>query len=71
MKKFKRIFSLLCVAILVGLYLCTLIFAFTDNSATMDLFWASVICTVIFPVTLYAYTLFYKVINRKDNDKDM
>lgn len=67
MKKGKRILALAGAALLFGMYAVTLLFALTDHSETLDLLKASVACTIIIPVLLYAYSLVYK---RTRQDKD-
>ncbi|XCP84255.1 hypothetical protein ABXS75_14450 [Roseburia hominis] len=69
MKKTKRILALVGVFLLIGMYACTLIFALLDDSRTMWLFKASVACTILVPVLLYAYTLFYRLSRRNDSRK--
>ena len=69
MKKTKRILALLGAILLVAIYASTLLFALTDRSGTIDLVVASIACTIILPVLLYAYTLAYKVTHR-DNEDD-
>lgn len=67
MKRFKQIFAIIGVILLVALYLCTIIFAFTDSTKSMGFFKASIAATILLPVLLYAYTLFYKL-SHKDDD---
>lgn len=69
MKKWKRIIALAGAVLLVIMYGCTLILVLTDQSETMGLFKASVACTIIIPVLLYAYTLVYRL-TRHDKDDD-
>ncbi len=59
--KIRRILAALGAFILFGMYASTLIFALTDHSATQGLLKASIACTFILPVLLYAYTLVYRV----------
>ncbi len=68
MKQIKRILAIIGVIVLVALYLCTIIFAFTDSAKSMSFFKASIAATILLPVLLYAYMLFYKI--SKGNDKD-
>ena len=70
MKKTKRILAIICAVLLLGMYASTLIFALTDQSGTMDLLKASIACTLILPVLLYAYTLVYRILHR-DNSSSM
>lgn len=68
MKKMKRFLALFGAILLFALYGSTLFFAFTDHSAAMGMLKASIACTIIIPVLLYAYTLVYK--NVKGSHKD-
>ena len=70
MKKTKRILAILGVVLLSAMYISTLILALTDNSQTMGLFKASIACTVIFPVLIYAYTLVYRIIHHDQDRED-
>lgn len=65
MKKVKQILALMGVLLLVALYLTTLVFAITDNSGTMELFFASVVATILIPVLLWAYTFIYRLFKKK------
>lgn len=65
MKKVKQVLAIIGVILLVALYLTTLVFAITDNSGTMDLFFASIVATILIPVLLWAYTFIYHLIKKK------
>ena len=67
MKKTKRILALMGAALLIVLYGSTLFFALTDHSETMGHFKASIVCTIVLPVLIYAYTLVYRI-TRRDNE---
>jgi heme/copper-type cytochrome/quinol oxidase subunit 2 len=69
MKKIKQILAIAGALLLVGLYLATLVLAITDNSATMNVFFASIVATVIIPVLIWAYTMIYRLVN-KTNDRE-
>lgn len=68
MKKTKQLLALLGVIFLVGLYLITLVLALTDNSGTMNMFFASIVATVIIPVLLWAYTFIYRLVRGDQKD---
>ncbi len=70
MKKLKRTLALIGAALLLLLYVSTVLFAFLDHSTSMGLLKASVACTVILPVLLYAYALVYRTIRKDDDDSD-
>lgn len=69
MKKVKQILALIGVILLAALYVTTLILAITDNSGTMNMFFASVVATIIIPVLIWAYTLIYRL-SRGNKDSD-
>ncbi|MGO5053605.1 hypothetical protein ACTQ6A_14055 [Lachnospiraceae bacterium LCP25S3_G4] len=66
----KKIFAILGVIVLIGLYLSTLVFAFVDHSASLHLLKASIAATILLPVLLYAYTLIFKVSKKDEQDSD-
>ena len=66
-QKTKRILALLAVAVIVLLYLTTLILARTGNDQSSDLLMVSIIATVIIPVLLYIYLWLFRLF-RKDDD---
>lgn len=70
MEKLKRILAALGALILFAMYGITLFFAITDRSGTMDLLMASIACTAILSVLLYAYSLFYKLVRDKQSDPE-
>ena len=64
----KRIFSLVLVFMLLGLYIATFVIAcFTDKNSG-GLFMASLFATVMFPIILYGYQLVMK--SRQDHLDD-
>ena len=62
--KMKRILALAGAVLLAGLYLITLILAFADPTASKDWLKASVVCTVVIPIFLYAYLLIYRYLTK-------
>lgn len=69
MKKTKRILALLGAAVLILMYLGTLVFALIDHPAATDLLRASIGCTILIPVLLYGFLLVYKLTSH-DQDSD-
>lgn len=67
MKKTKRILALLGAIILFAMYGITIIFALIGSEYSLKCLRASIACTVIIPVFLYAYMLVYRVL-KKDED---
>lgn len=68
MKKTKRILAIIGVVLLVALYGSTLVFAIFDHTKSLGFLKASIACTILLLVLLYAYTLIYKLINKKDRE---
>lgn len=71
MKKIKQILAIIGVILLVSLYLTTLILAIFGNPNTMNLFFASIVATVVIPVLLWAYSMIYRLLkNHYSQRKD-
>lgn len=67
MEKIKRILALVGVVLLVAMYLVTLVFAITDNPATMSYFKASLFLTCAVPILIYGYQLVYRLVRDRAN----
>lgn len=61
MKNRKKILAIAIVIFLVVLYLCTFIFALIGSDVAQLLFKFSLGMSVVVPVLLYAFLLFYKL----------
>ena len=70
MKKGKQLLALLGVIVLVGLYLSTIVCALFAGDNFMDMLMASVYATIIIPVLIWAYTLIYKLVKKKDDENE-
>ena len=70
MKKIKRTLALIGAILLILMYASTLLFAFIDTSTSKSLLWASLGCTFLLPVMLYAFTLVYKVTDHTSEDAE-
>lgn len=71
MKKMKRILALAGVIILAALYVTTLVLAIADNSNSMQMFFASIVATIIIPVLIWAYTFIYRLLKKdKSNERN-
>ena len=71
MKNKKRILALVGAIALVLMYISTLVFAFIDPDASGGLLKASIACTVILPVLLYAYSLVYRLTKKNNDNSDI
>lgn len=71
MKKLKRILAWIGIIVLLGLYLTTFLLGILGNESTKDLLLASIVCTVVVPVLLYAMLLVARVLSgSKKEDPD-
>ena len=62
MKKIKRLMAIAGILLLAALYVITLVLTLTDDPNTMNAFRASIYCTVLIPVLIWAYTFIYKLL---------
>lgn len=69
MQKIKRILALAGVFLLAGLYLATLLCAIFAKENFMQMLMASLYASVIIPVLMWAYSLIYRLVHKKDGDK--
>ncbi len=68
MKRVQRVLSLAAVVLLVGMYVMTLVFAISDSPQADGLFRASLACTIIVPVFLYANLLIYRYLRGRNEE---
>lgn len=69
MKKIKQILAMIGIILLVSLYVVTVVLALTDDPHTMNAFRASVYCTFLIPVLIWAYSFIYKLLKNNDENK--
>lgn len=69
MKKVKRILAIIGIVLLVSLYVTTIVLALTDDANTMNAFRASIYCTFLVPVLIWAYTFIYKLLKNNYGNK--
>jgi|GEM_PF-1942950 hypothetical protein len=67
MKKVKQISAIIGIALIVSMYVLTLITALLIPKYTSGLFTASLFSTFVVPVLIYSYMLIYKLVNKKDH----
>ena len=70
MKNIKRIAAIICICVLVGMYIVTLIVSIFDKSASMSLFKGCVATTIFIPVVIYVYMLLHKYAMNRSKRKD-
>lgn len=67
MQKAKRIFALIGVILLVGMYVVTLVLGLMASPATQNMLMASIACTVIIPCLIYGMMLVARVLDNRGN----
>ncbi|MCD8104441.1 MAG: hypothetical protein LUF35_05440 [Lachnospiraceae bacterium] len=68
MEKLKRVAAMAGVILLAGMYVVTLILGLTASPATQNMLMASIVCTVVVPVLLYAMMLVARVLGSSDKE---
>ena len=66
MEKVRKILAITGVVLLVALYGITIFAAFTASENSFGLFMASIAATIVIPVIIWLFTLFYKLSHNKD-----
>ena len=56
------------VVILALMYILTLVFSLMKGELAYDLFRVSVLCTIIIPVLLYVYGMFYRYFQNRGQE---
>lgn len=69
MKKIKKIFAVLGLVVLVGLYGTTLVSAIFVTPATKKFFMASLLATIMIPILLYIYIWLYRLIKGDEEEE--
>ncbi len=67
MKKVKKVAAIICVVLLAGLYIATLIFSIFDKSTGMAFLKASLYSTVMIPAMLYVFIMVTRLIKNSAN----
>lgn len=65
MKNIKRILAIVAIVLLLSMYVATLVFSLIGSEQAQGWFRASLACTIIVPVLLYAFILVYKNLKNK------
>ena len=63
----RRILAVILAALLIGMYVLTLIFGLMQDERTTGLLMASIGATILVPVILYAYQRIYRLIRSTES----
>lgn len=69
MKIVRRILAIIGILFLVSLYIATIVLSLTDDPRTMNAFRASIYCTFLIPVLIWAYGFIYKLLKYDHDNK--
>ncbi|MCD7765025.1 MAG: hypothetical protein LUH53_00685 [Lachnospiraceae bacterium] len=69
MQRIKRIAAMIGVILLVGMYVATLVLALSSSPQAQNLLMASIVCTVVVPVLIYAMELVARVLGPSDQEE--
>ena len=70
MKKVKRIAAFVGVALILSMYLISLISAFFATEQFPGLFLASVFSTIVIPIMIYLFIAVYKYVHKNDKPEE-
>ena len=68
MNRLRRIFAMIGIIFLLGMYLIVFFLGITANPATTDMLMAAVACTIIIPCLLYGMMLIARVLEHRNQD---
>ena len=68
MEKWRRIFAMAGVVLLVFMYVMTLVTAILSTPESNSWFMASIGATIIVPIFLYAYNMIYRLLKQQNED---
>ena len=64
---FKQLFAIIAIVLLVGLYISCLVLALIQSEWAGKLLQLAIVMTVLVPVTIYIFMMFYRLNHRKDD----
>lgn len=70
MNRLKRILAIICIIILIGMYVTTLVMAIFDNPSTMSMFKGCIACTIFVPVVAYGYICLHRYAMNRSKRED-
>ncbi len=68
MNKLKRILALLGVILILAMYGSTMVFALMDSPNAGNMLMASIYCTIVVPVFLYAVSLVTRILKKRKEE---
>ena len=66
----KQIFAIIAIVLLAGLYISCLVLALIQSEWATKLLQLSIVMTILVPVTIYIFMMFYRLSHRKRDLED-
>lgn len=70
MKKVKQILAILGIVLILGVNVLLVFAAGTASADNMNVFNAAIVTVVLVPTLLWIYLYIYKLVKKKDEDKE-
>ena len=64
----KRVAAITGLCLIGIMYIATIVFALMDSPFTRSCLMASLFCTIVIPVVIYAYLMLLNIINRNAHE---
>lgn len=71
MKKIKQILAILGIVLILGINILLVFAAGTASEDNMGMFNAAIVTVILVPVLLWIYLYIYKLIKKRDDDKEI
>lgn len=71
MKNIKQILAILGIVLILGINVLLVFAAGTASEDNMGMFNAAIVTVILVPVLLWIYLYIYKLIKKRDDDKEM
>lgn len=71
MKNIKQILAILGIVLILGVNVLLVFAAGTASEENMSVFNAAIVTVILVPVLLWVYLYIYKIIKKRNDDKEM
>ena len=71
MKKVKQILAILGIVLILGVNILLVFAAGTTSTDNTQVFNAAIVTVVLVPVLLWVYLFFYKIMKKRNEDKEL
>lgn len=64
----KQVMAIICIILLAGMYISTLVFAIIGGPLSTRLLKAAILSTIIIPIVAYFLMMFYRLTHKNDEN---